>query len=148
MGLGPQPLPLVRGRDDDGAGLSDEEVRDQVVSLIAAGYETTSAAMAWAVHLLLATPGCWERARAEVVEVLGDPVPVKEDLRRSICLNGVVHEALRLCPPAVVVPRWVAEDFTFAGRRIRPGSTVLYSPYVTHRLPEVWPEPLRIRLER
>ncbi|KOX22495.1 cytochrome P450 [Saccharothrix sp. NRRL B-16348] len=139
---------LVRGRDDDGAGLSDEEVRDQVVSLIAAGYETTSAAMAWAVHLMLCTPGSWERARAEVVEVVGDRAPVKEDLRRLTYLNGVVHEALRLCPPAVVVPRWAVEDFTFDGRRIRAGTTVLYSPYVTHRLPEVWPEPLRFRPER
>jgi cytochrome P450 len=139
---------LVHGRDEDGSGLSDPEVRDQVVSLIAAGYETTSAAMAWAVYLLLATPGCWERARAEVADVLGDRVPAKADLRRLTYLDGVVHEALRLCPPAVVVPRWAAVDFTFDGRRIRAGTTVLYSPYVTHRLPGVWSEPLRFRPER
>lgn len=139
---------LVRGRDDDGGSLTDEEIRDQVVTLIAAGYETTSAAMAWAVRFLLTAPGCWQRAREEVRTALGDRVPAREDLRRLPYLNGVVQETLRLCPPAVVVPRWAAEDFEFAGRRVRAGSMVLCSPYVTHRLPELWPDPLRFMPER
>ncbi|MCP2164193.1 cytochrome P450 [Goodfellowiella coeruleoviolacea] len=139
---------LVHGRDEDGAGLSDQEVRDQSVSLIAAGYETTSAAMAWAVYFLLTTPNAWERARAEVSAVLGDRPPGPADLRALTYLNGVVHETLRLCPPGVVVPRKVVRDFAFAGRTVRAGSTLLYSPYVTHRLPELWPRPLQFLPER
>ena len=133
---------LVHGRDADGAGLSDTEVRDQVVSLIAAGYETTSAAMAWAVHATAAVPGLWDRARDEAHEVLGGAPPDADTLPRLELLRAIVDETLRLFPPAVVSARSVAEDFTFHGRRIRAGTILLYSPYVTHRLGELWPRPL------
>ena len=139
---------LVHGRDEDGGGLSAQEVRDQVVSLIAAGYETTSAAMSWAIYAMLSTPGVWERARDEVRAVLGDRVPDKDDLRRLTYLDGVVHEALRLYSPAVISGRKVVRDFEFSGRRVRAGSMLLYSPYVTHRLPELWPDPLSFRPQR
>ncbi|MBB3052611.1 hypothetical protein FHS23_003645 [Prauserella isguenensis] len=139
---------LVHGRDETGDGLSDEEVRDQVVTLIAAGFETTSAAAAWAVYAMLTTPGVWERAAAEVSEVLGDRPPGRQDLARLTYLDGVVHETLRLYPPAVVSARKVATGFEFGGREVRAGSMLLYSPYVTHRLPELWSEPLRFRPER
>lgn len=139
---------LVHGRDDAGDGLSDEEVRDQVVTLIAAGFETTSAAAAWAVYAMLSTPGVWDRAAADVHEVLGGRRPDRDDLARLTYLDGVVRETLRLYPPAVVSARKVATGFEFAGRKIRAGSMLLYSPYVTHRLPELWPEPLRFRPER
>ena len=66
---------LVDGRTEDGEALRDDEIRDQIVSLIAAGYETTSAAMGWAVYALLSVPGVWEAAAAEVGDVLGDRIP-------------------------------------------------------------------------
>ncbi len=119
---------LVHGKDDD--GLSDLEVRDQVVTLIAAGYETTSAAMAWSVFNLLRHKGMWERAADD--EFLGN----------------VVNETLRLYPPAVVSARTALQDFELAGKRIKRGTFLLYSPYVTHRLAEVWPDPLRFDPDR
>ncbi|MFD5829602.1 cytochrome P450 [Lentzea sp. NPDC060358] len=112
---------LVQGDE-----LSDLEVRDQVVTLIAAGYETTSAAMAWAVFALLRHDGVWERARED-----------------DGYLADVVNETLRLYPPAVISARVAARPFEFAGKRIARGAFLLYSPYVTHRLAEVWPDPLR-----
>ncbi|GAB3477243.1 cytochrome P450 [Nocardiopsis coralliicola] len=139
---------LVHGRDGDGRGLTDAEARDQAVTLIAAGFETTSAAAAWAVYALLSTAGVWERAAAEVQEVLGGRRPGAEDLPRLPYLNGVVRETLRLYPPAVVSARKVIADFTFAGRRVPAGRMLLYSPYVTHRLPELWQDPLEFRPER
>ncbi|RZQ61242.1 cytochrome P450 [Amycolatopsis suaedae] len=139
---------LVHGHDEDGGRLSDQEIRDQTVSLIAAGYETTSAAMSWAIYALLTTPGAWERARAEVESVAGPRIPDRGDLRKMPYLNGVVQETLRLYPPAVVSVRSVAEEFTFAGRRVRAGRTLLFSPYVTHRLPELWTDPLSFRPQR
>ncbi|WP_020671348.1 cytochrome P450 [Amycolatopsis nigrescens] len=139
---------LVHGRGDDGEGLTDLEVRDQAVSLIAAGYETTSAAMAWAVYAMLSTPGVWDRARDEVRDVLGDRPPAGTDLSRLTYLNGVVHETLRLYPPAVIGARMVTRDFEFADRRVPAGSLLIFSPYVTHRLPELWPEPTRFDPER
>ncbi|WP_112275798.1 cytochrome P450 [Lentzea terrae] len=112
-------------------GLSDLEVRDQVVTLIAAGYETTSGAMAWAVFNLLRHNGVWERARED------------DDY-----LANVVNETLRLYPPAVVSARVAAQPFEFAGKKIKEGTFLLYSPYVTHRLAEVWPDPLRFDPDR
>ncbi|MET9232138.1 cytochrome P450 [Lentzea sp. NPDC003310] len=114
-----------------GDGLSDLEVRDQIVTLIAAGYETTSGAMAWAVFNLLRHNGVWERARED------------DDF-----LANVVSETLRLYPPAVVSARVAAREFEFAGKKIRQGTFLLYSPYVTHRLAEVFPDPLRFDPDR
>jgi cytochrome P450 len=118
---------LVREKD----GLSDLEVRDQVVTLIAAGYETTSGAMAWAIFNLLRHNGVWERAQED------------DDY-----LTNVVNETLRLYPPAVVSARVAAQPFEFAGKKIKAGTFLLYSPYVTHRLAEVWPDPLRFDPDR
>lgn len=139
---------LVHGRDGDGAGLSDQEVRDQVVTLIAAGYETTSAAMGWLVHALLTHPEVWHRARAEERAVLAGRTPEPADLKRLDYLSSVVQETLRLSPPAVISARMTAEQFTFAGETITPGTMVLHSAYVTQRLPEVWADPLAFRPER
>jgi cytochrome P450 len=139
---------LIDARTDDGEALRDNEIRDQIVSLIAAGYETTSAAMGWAVYNLLANPGVWESAAAEVRDVLGDRAPVSADLNALTYLNGVVHETLRLYPPAVISARKVTRDLAFAGRRIRAGRTLVFSPYVTHRLPELWADPLRFEPRR
>lgn len=134
---------LARGDE-----LSDLEIRDQVVTLIAAGYETTSAAMAWAVFSLLRHEKVRRAAKSEVDEVLGAERPTVDSLKRLPYLNGVVQETLRLYPPAVVSARTAAEDFEFAGRRIKKGTFLIYSPYVTHRLPDVWPDPLRFAPER
>lgn len=139
---------LVHGRDEDDDGLTDAEVRDQAVTLIAAGYETTSAAMSWALYALLTTPGVWDTARREVDAVLGGRRPSAEDLQRLPYLHGVVQETLRLYPPAVVTARAVVEDFTFDGKRVPSGSLVMPSAYVTHRLPEVWTDPLEFRPQR
>lgn len=139
---------LVRGRDDDGGGLSDEEVRDQAVTLIAAGYETTSAAMAWTVHALLTHAAVRERAVDEVRSILGTAPPVADDLAKLPYLRAVVSESLRLCPPAVVSARHVVRDFEFAGVPVRAGTMLLYSPYVTHRSAEVYDDPLEFRPQR
>ncbi|WP_332307215.1 cytochrome P450 [Saccharomonospora marina] len=139
---------LVHSRDEDGATLSDLEIRDQVVTLIVAGYETTSATLAWAIYSLLSVPGVWETARQEVRQVLGRRRPAPQDLKDLTYLNGIVRETLRLYPAVVVVGRKAARDFEFGGRVVRAGSMLAISPYVTHRLPQVWHDPLRFRPQR
>lgn len=139
---------LVDGHSEDGEALSDAEVRDQVVSLIAAGYETTSAAMAWAIYALLTIPGVWDIAADEVQKTLDGGAPDAAHLKALTYLNGVVHETLRLYSPGVVSGRKVMRDLWFDGHRIRAGRMLIFSPYVTHRLPELWPEPLQFRPER
>jgi cytochrome P450 len=132
---------------EDGS-LTDAELRDQVVSLIAAGYETTSATMGWCVYAALATHGVWGRARAEVETVAGRRPVRAEDLPSLRYVNGVVHEALRLYPAGILAGRAVVADFELHGHRIPAGSLVLYSPYVIQRLPELWDEPGRFLPDR
>jgi cytochrome P450 len=139
---------LVDGRSEEGDVLSDAEVRDQVVSLIAAGYETTSAAMAWAIYALLSAPGAWDTAAGEVRATLDGRIPDAAELKTLTYLNGVVHETLRLYPPAVISGRKVIRDLRFGKRRILAGRMLIFSPYVTHRLPQLWPEPLEFRPQR
>ena len=128
-------------------GLSDTELRDQVVSLVAAGYDTTSAAVGWAVHELVTRPDVARRVATEVAEAVGDDPITPEVLPRLAYLDGVVREVLRLHAAAVVARRSL-RDFEIGGHKIPAGRMVLYSPYVTHRLPELWPEPSAFRPER
>jgi len=130
--------------EGDGARLTDQEVRDQVVSLIAAGYETTSAAVGWTLWAALAHPGVWDRLRAEV----GDEPVDAERLRTLTYLDGVVSESLRLWPPGAVAGRQLLELIDADGVHVPAGVVALYSPYVTQRLPDLWPDPLAFRPER
>jgi cytochrome P450 len=139
---------LISGRGDEDYALSDNEIRDSIISLITAGYETTSGALAWAIYTLLSLPGAWDSAADEVHRVLGDRPPVAGDLDALTYLNGVVHETLRLYPPGVISARKVMRDLRFDGHRIPAGRLLIFSPYVTHRLPELWPEPTQFRPAR
>ncbi|MGO1051337.1 cytochrome P450 [Crossiella sp. CA198] len=122
---------LVAARDEDGSTLTETEIVDQVISLIAAGYETTSAAMAWVILELARNPAAWARARTE-----------------AGYREWAVTEALRLYPPAVISARKPVRAFDFAGQRIPADGLVVLSPYVTHRLPELYPDPLRFDPDR
>ncbi|MEY2425663.1 MAG: hypothetical protein QOI61_1235 [Actinomycetota bacterium] len=118
---------LLHATDDEGGpALTDVEVRDQVVSLIAAGYDTTSGAAGWVMHELLHNDDAWKRAAAEV---------------DTAHLDHIVSETLRLWPPGFISARQATNDFEFAGHRIKGGTLVVYSAYVTHRMPDVWPSP-------
>ena len=139
---------LINGRGEEGYALDDNEIRDQIISMITAGYETTSAALAWAAYTLLTLPGAWDAAADELNRVLGDRPPAAEDLDALTYLNGVVHETLRLYSPGVVSARRVMRDLFFDGHRIPAGRLLVFSAYVTHRLPELWPKPTEFRPRR
>jgi cytochrome P450 len=142
---------LINGRGEEGYALSDNEIRDSIISLITAGYETTSGALAWAIYTLLSLPGAWENAADEVRRVLGDRPPRTwsgADLSSLTYLDGVVHETLRLYSPGVISARRVMRDLWFDGHRIRAGRLLIFSAYVTHRLPELWPDPIEFRPAR
>jgi cytochrome P450 len=138
---------LVHGAEAPDDALSDNEVRDQMVSMMMGGYENTTTVMAWAIYGMLSTPGVWDHAAAEVRDVVGDRRPDATDLARLTYVKGVVYEALRLYS-SVLSLRYVAHEFEFAGRRVKHGSTLVFSPYVTHRLPELWRDPLAFRPQR
>lgn len=140
---------LLAATDTDGGpALDDAEVRDQVVSLIAAGYDTTSAAAGWAVHELMTNPGAWDRAADEVAAVVGTERLRLRHLTDLVHLDRVVRETLRLWPAGFAVARRCIADVEVAGHRISAGSMVAYSAYVTHRLADLWPDPDRFDPDR
>lgn len=140
---------LLAATDESGKpSLNDEEVRDGVVSLVAASYDTISSAAAWALHELMANRPVRETAAAEIAEVLGDERLTVDSLARLHYVDAVVQETLRMWPPTSVSGRKVVRTFEFSGVPIPAGSMVLYSPYVTHRMPDLWPDPDTFRPER
>lgn len=132
----------------EGDQLADLEVRDQVISLIASGYDSSSSAAGWAVYALLKHPEVMRRIRDEVERVAGDEPLTAELVRGMDYVDWTVSETLRLYTPGVLTGRTAVEDFEFAGHVIPAGAKVLYSQYVTHRMPELWTDPLEFRPER
>jgi cytochrome P450 len=132
---------------DGGDGLSDEEIRDQVVSLVAAGFETTSAFATWTVFAILRHPEVLERVRDELGAAPPGPI-THEALGRMPFLDATLDESLRLHGPAPISARYAPHGFTFAGYRVPPRTRVLFSPSVAHRLPEHWDEPRAFRPDR
>ncbi len=141
---------ILDAADDVGGDepLGDDEIRDQVRGLIAAGYDTTSSAAAWLVYALGANPSAFAALREQVRDVLGDAAPTIDDLRSLDTVDAVVRETLRLWPPAAVGLRTAVDDFELFGHTIRSGANIVYSPYITHRLSDMWEDATTFRPDR
>lgn len=135
----------------EGGALSTSEVRDQTITLIAAGYDTTSSGLAWTVLRAAGAPDVWKGLRAEADRVLGDTPPAQLDgatFRNLTYADAVVRESLRLHPPGVFSPRQAERDLMLGDFAIKKGTMILWSPYVSGRLPDLWNDPLDFRPER
>ncbi len=145
-GEGPADLltMLIEARDPDtGAGFTDGELRNEAITMLLAGHETTASALAWTFALLAAHPEAAARVHDEVTAVLGRRVPVLEDLPRLVYTTQVIQEVMRLYPPIWAIERRASGDDEIGGYAIPAGSSVIISPYVLHRHPEFWPDPER-----
>lgn len=133
---------LLSARDDQGAGLSAAEVRDELVTIFMAGHETTAAALTWTFHLLARHPEAERRLHAELDHVLGARPPAQEDISELVYTRQVINEAMRLYPPApgLSTRRAVADD-DVSGVRIRKGTTVHLGPWILHRHKALWDQP-------
>lgn len=134
---------LLAARDEQGEGLSAAELADQVAVIMLAGGETTSSAVAWSWHLLAGHPDVLAAVRAETDAVLGRDIAGWEHLPRLDLTARVVREALRLYPPGWILGRICTVPVTLAGRTLPVGSIVVFSPYILHRRPDVYPDPGR-----
>ena len=133
---------LMQARDEDtGEGMTDRQLRDEVMTIFLAGHETTAIALAWTWLLLSRYPGVDQRLRAELADVLGDRLPRVEDLRRLVYTEQVIKESMRVYPPAWMISRCAIKEDRISGYDIPPGTMIITSPYVTHRLPEWWENP-------
>lgn len=139
---------LARVRDEHGAGMSDAQIRDEVMTIFLAGHETTANLLSWTWMLLAQHPAAAERVAAEVHALVGERRPQAADCERLDWTRRVLAEALRLYPPAWFLPRSVVEDVDLDGYYLPKESIVMLSPYVTHRLAQYWPEPERFDPDR
>lgn len=140
---------LLAQDEDDGSGMTDQQVRDETVTIFVAGQETTANGLTWAWYLLSQNPEVAEKLGAELDEVLGDRPPTAEDLPRLRYTGMVFKEALRFCPPAWTLnKRTPVEDVELGGYRIRKGSGIFIMPYVMHHLERYFPDPFRFDPER
>ena len=133
---------LLAARDEEtGEGLSDRELRDEVMTLLLAGHETTAMGLSWTFYLLSLHPGARRTLEQELDAALPAGAPVAAEIARLRYTRMVLDEALRLFPPAWVVTRSADADDEIGGFAIPSGSRVLVSPYVTQHDPGLWDDP-------
>ncbi|MET0406092.1 MAG: cytochrome P450 [Cystobacter sp.] len=133
---------LMDARDaDTGEGMSDRQLRDEVMTLILAGHETTANALAWTFHLLQGHPEAEGRLVDEVSSVLGGRVPTFQDVPLLRYTARVFDESMRLYPPAWLISRVALADDVLGGYPLPAGSIVVMLPYVIHRHPDYWERP-------
>lgn len=129
-------------------GWRDSELRDQVLTVFLAGYETVAIALTWTWYLLSQNPDCEARFQSEIDEVLGDRLPTYEDISRLRYVEMVLSESMRLFPPAWAMGREAIADFQLGPYHLPAGTTVLMSQFITHRDTRFFPDPLRFNPER
>lgn len=141
---------LLTAKDEAGRPLSDQEIRDQLVTLMLAGHETTANALTWTWWLLSQFQSVREQLTRELNEVLGDRLPIATDVPRLRYTQMVWNESLRLYPPAWSLHGRIsqAEDQLPSGARLPPRAYVAISPWILHRHARWFPDPNRFDPER
>jgi cytochrome P450 len=133
---------------EDGSQMTERQVRDESMTLFVAGHETTALSLAWTWYLLGENPAAESRLHKELRAVLaGRPAEVS-DLEKLPYLNAVVHESLRLYPPAFIMARMNVETVNLGGYEIPPRTTLLASQWVMHRDPRFFEQPEQFIPER
>lgn len=151
---GARPVPdlldlLLAGEDPKtGRRMTTSELRDNLLTFIVAGHETTALALSWALYLCAFDPGVQARARAEAQAALGDRAATAADLPALPLVRAIVDEALRLYPPAAFLSRTAQAEDTLCGREILPGDTVILPIYALHRHKALWEAPDQFHPDR
>jgi cytochrome P450 len=130
---------LLRAREEDGSRMTDQQVRDEAMTLFLAGHETTALTLAWTWYVLATNPAEEEKLVAEVRSVLGDRPPTVADLPRLQHTERIIQEAMRLYPPAYIFGREALTDTMVGDYPVPRGRTILMSQWVVHRDPRFWP---------
>ena len=124
---------LLLAKDDDGNGMSDPQLRDELTTLMVAGLDTTALALSWAFYLLSKNPQADGELEAELDSVLGGRAPRFADLPQLRYTEKVVKETMRLFPPAWVIGREAVNDCEIGGHGIAAGTSLIISPWLKHR---------------
>jgi cytochrome P450 len=140
---------LLAARDEEtGEGLTDQQLRDEIMTIFLAGHETTANALAFTWYLLASHPDVEARLQQELVTVLNGRPPEHADIARLRYTRMVFEETLRLYPPAYQIGRMAVAPDVIGGVTVPKGAFVTVYPYVTHRNPALWTDPDRFDPER
>ncbi len=140
---------LLAARDEEtGEAMSDEQLRDEVMTILLAGHETTANALSWTWHLLAGHPEAEAKLFEELWEVLADRAPTAEDLPRLGYADAVIKESMRLYPPVWAFGREALKDCEIGGYHVPAGTQLVMSQWVMHRDPRYYENPGKFRPER
>ena len=140
---------LLTARDPEtDEGMTDKQIRDEILTIFLAGHETTATALSWTWYLLARHPEAEARLHDELERVLGGRMPSYADLTELKWTRMVIEEAMRLYPPAYRILRTAIGEDRIGGVRVPPGTTIDINIYVTHRNPNLWPAPESFEPER
>ncbi|MBC7157656.1 MAG: cytochrome P450 [Rhodobacteraceae bacterium] len=146
----PDLLDLMRAGADPETGrrMTTPELRDNLLTFIVAGHETTALTLSWALYLCAFDPAVQARARAEAQAVLGPRAATEADIARLPLIRAIVDETLRLYPPAAFLSRTARAPDSLCGREVRPGDTIMLPIYALHRHHLWWDNPHAFRPDR
>ena len=139
---------MIAAQHDDGTGMSDQQLRDEAMTLYLAGHETTALTLTWSWYLLAQHPAAEQKLVEEWQRVLNGRAPNPSDLAALPYTAAVISEAMRLYPPVYVIGREAVTDLELGGYRVKRGYTVLMSQWVNHRDPKYFADPERFSPER
>lgn len=132
---------ILQARDETGQGMNDQQARQEVLTMLLAGYETTANGLTWTIFLLTQHPHVQDQIRAELQQVLQGRVPTIEDLPQLPTLKRALDESLRLYPPAWMFSRRAIHADTLGSYALPAKASVILCPYVSHRHPAIWEVP-------
>ncbi len=139
---------LLDARYEDGKGMEDEQLIDEILILFIAGHETTSNALTFTTQLLALHPEWQEKIKDETARLNLETMSLMDFVMKSKICQQVIEEAMRLYPPAYFVDRVNIENDEFEGYQFKAGSNLLFSMYELHRHPDLWDDPLQFKPER
>ena len=139
---------LVNAQDDDGSKMTDRQLRDEAMTLYLAGHETTALTLTWSWVLLSRHPRVEEKLAAEWSRALGGRSPTPDDLPNLPYTDAVIAESMRVYPPVYLIGREATRDLELGGHRVKRGTTIFMSQWVSHRDPRWFPDPEEFRPER
>jgi cytochrome P450 len=139
---------IVSTREESDPEVGRVRLRDELVTLLLAGHETTASTLSWTLHLTSQHQDVQEKLREEARRVLGDRPPTFADLHQLAYTTQVVQEAMRLYPPVWLLPRLSLAEDNVGGWHVPAGADVVVCPYTMHRNPEFWDDPERFDPER